>query len=174
MRPRTARWDTVTSDVRVRPSFKPINAAYSTDARRPWRTSSGLSRWIRFRYVRAGLSTSDWESVQFLLPAGFRGPRFWRDGIKSPIACSEELAGGSWRREPLSRQYSSMQCVATLADASNVLNDGGAPRCAAVQCDAMRCLFVGFEGRGSITTPPVVVAVVDEGPDGQAERQKKR
>lgn len=44
-------------------------------------------------------------------------------------------------------------------------------RCAAVQCDAMRCLFGRFEGRGSITQPLAVVAVVGE---GQTDRQKDK
>lgn len=90
-------------------------------------------------------------TVHFLLSAGSRGPSLWQDGLKSPIARSEELAGGSCRRGPLSRQDSSMQCRTILADASKVLKDGGALRCNAMRCDACQ---VGLRGRGGVNNTP--------------------
>lgn len=73
--------------------------------------------------------------------------------LKAPIERSEELAGGSWRGGPLGAQYGWMQCRTILADASRECIKGW--RCAAVQCDAMRCdaCLVGLRARQYNNTP---------------------
>lgn len=116
---------------------KPISTADSTDVRQPSRPILRLRRGTEFRYFAGRTRGKRAGNLQFLLLAGCRAAELWRHCNKKLSVSSEELAR-QLKTRTTKLGHGSTRCGMILADASNVLKDGGAPWCNAMRCDEMR------------------------------------